>query len=93
MLHLGLGLYALNLAVGLAAQLGLRLGWWHHALYAVVFASALAAAAWSLHPALLLTLAALAAMPKTRPGSRWHPLAALVGLSGYLGALLLPAGP
>ena len=85
---LGLGLYALNLIVGLAAQLGLRLGVWHHVLYAVVFAGAIAAAVWSFHPTLLLTLAVLAAMPKTRPGSSWHPLMALVGLGGYVGALL-----
>lgn len=87
-LHLGLGLYALNLVVGLSAQFGLRVGLWHHVLYALVFAGALAAAVWSFHPALLLTLAALAVMPKTRPGSPWHPLMALLGLGGYVGALV-----
>lgn len=87
MLYLGLGVYSLNLAVGLAAQAGLRFGVWHHVLYAVVFAGAIAAAITDFHPALLVTLGALAIMPKTRPGSAWHPLAACVGLGGYLGAL------
>lgn len=90
MLYLGLGLYVLNLGVGLSAQLGLRVGIWHHVLYALVFAGAIAASVLSFHPALLLTLAALAVMPKTRPGTSWHPLLALTGLLGYLGALLAP---
>lgn len=89
-LYLGLGLYALNLLVGLAAQLGRRFGVWHHVLYAVVVAGAIAAAWWSFHPALLLTLAALAIMPKTRPGGPLHPGLALVGLAGYVVALALP---
>lgn len=87
-LYLGLGLYALNLAIGLSAQLGLRWGTWHHVLYALVFVGAIVAAVTSFHPALLLTLAALAVMPKTRPGSPWHPLVALLGLGGYIGALV-----
>ncbi len=86
-LHLGVGLYAINLLVGLAAQLGRRFGVWHHVLYALVFGAAIAASIASFHPALLITVLALAAMPKTRPGTRLHPLIALVGLSGYVIAL------
>ena len=36
----------------------------------------------------LLTLAALALMPKTRPRTPWHPLLAVLGALGYLPALL-----
>lgn len=89
MFYVGLGLYALNLAVGLAAQRGLRLGRWHHVLYALVFAAAIAAAIVAFHPALLLTLVALAVMPRLRPHTPWHPLAAVVGAAGYAGALLI----
>lgn len=88
MLWPGLSLYVLNLAVGTAAQLGMRFGVWHHVLYAVVFAGAIAAAIWAFHPALLLTLAALSIMPKTRPRTPWHPAVAVLGMLGYLGALL-----
>lgn len=86
-LGLGLGLYVLNLSIGLAALLGARLGTWHHVLYAVVLAAAIAAVTASFHPALLITLAALAAMPLLRPRTPWHPLVAVIGLGGYLGAL------
>ena len=88
MLWPGLSLYLLNLAVGTAAQLGLRFGVWHHVLYALVFAGAIAAAIWAFHPALVVTLVALAVMPKTRPRSVSHPLVAVIGLAGYIGALL-----
>ncbi|MEX1368641.1 MAG: hypothetical protein AB1Z98_36270 [Nannocystaceae bacterium] len=89
MLWPGLSLYVLNLGVGTAAQLGLRFGVIHHVLYALVFAGAIAAAIWAFHPALLLTLAALTIMPKTRPGTPWHPAIAVLGLLGYVGALVI----
>jgi hypothetical protein len=88
MLHVGLGLYALNLVVGAAARGGLRLGIWHHVLYAVVVAGALAATVVAFHPALLVTLVALAAMPKLHPRTPWHPLVAIIGFLGYVGALV-----
>lgn len=89
MLYVGLGLYALNLVVGLAARGGLRFGVWHHVLYAVVFVGAITAAIATLRPALLLTLAALAIMPRLRPRTPWHPLVAVTGFGGYVGALLM----
>jgi hypothetical protein len=89
-LHLGAALYAINLAVGLAAQLlHANFGVFHHWLYAVVFAGALAAAVFAFHPALLATLVALAAMPKTKPRSKLHPSVAVLGACGYLLAYLL----
>jgi hypothetical protein len=89
-LHLGAALYALNLGVGLGAQLfHLRFGAAHHWLYALVFAAAFAATAFAFHPALLLTLLALALMPKTEPRTPAHPLIAGLGALGYLGAYLL----
>jgi hypothetical protein len=87
MLYVGLGLYAFNLAVGLLARRGWRLGVWHHVLYAVVLAGALAAAMVAFHPALLVTLAALVAMPKLHPRTPWHPRVAVIGFLGYVGAL------
>jgi len=90
LLHLGAALYAGNLAVGLTAQLrGTHFGVFHHWLYAIVIAGALAAAIFAWHPALLLTLAALAAMPLTQPRTAWHPTVALVGALGYVGCYLL----
>ncbi|MFV8752102.1 hypothetical protein ACNOYE_16265 [Nannocystaceae bacterium ST9] len=89
-LHLGALLYASNLAVGLSAQLrGTHFGRVHHWLYALVFAAALAAAIFAWHPALLLTLAALAALPLTKPRTAWHPTVAIVGGMGYAGSYLL----
>jgi hypothetical protein len=89
MLLFGTALYLGNFAMGLLAQLGgRRFGIWHHVAYAIVFASAIGAAVLSWHPALLLTLAALAVFPKARPRTVWHPTLALLGLLGYLGALL-----
>lgn len=87
---MGAALYAINLAVGVAAQLfHASFGAFHHWLYAVVFAAALAAAVFAFHPALLVTVAALAVMPKTKPGSKPHPIVAMIGASGYLLAYLL----
>lgn len=84
-LHAGAALYAINLIVGLAAQrFHANFGAFHHWLYAVVFAAALASAVFAFHPALLVTLAALAAMPLTKPGSKPHPTIALIGAGGYL---------
>ncbi|HLT35747.1 MAG TPA: hypothetical protein VK034_05665 [Enhygromyxa sp.] len=89
-LHLGAALYAINLAVGVAAQLfRASFGAFHHWLYAIVFATALAAAVLAFHPALLVTVAALAAMPLTKPGSKPHPIVAMIGAAGYLLAYLL----
>lgn len=80
----GVSLYVLNMLVGTAAKLrGTRFGVWHHVLYAIVFAAALAAAVLDLHPALLVTLAALAAMPTVSARTLWHPLLATVGLAGW----------
>lgn len=85
----GLSLYAVNLAVGLAAQLwGIRFGRFHHVLYGTVFAAAIAAAILEFHPSLLVTLAALAAFPKARPRTSWHPALAVLGLLGYVPALI-----
>lgn len=89
-LHLGAGLYLINLGVGLCAQvLGAQFGLAHHILYALVFLAALAAAAFAFHPALALTLVALAAMPLTKPGRAAHPTVACAGALGYVGAYLL----
>jgi len=89
-LHVGAGLYASNLAVGLSAQVrGTHFGRLHHGLYALVFAAALAATIFAWHPALLLTLAALTAMPLTKPRSAWHPTVAILGALGYVGSYLL----
>lgn len=77
--------------MGLGAQLGgLRFGVWHHVLYGVVFASAVVATLVAFHPALLVTLVALAAFPWARPRTPWHPLLAVVGLAGYAMVLLFP---
>lgn len=88
MLHLGLGLYLLNVAIGVAAQLGLRFGVWHHVLYAAVLASAVAAAVFAFHPALLVTVGALALFPRARPRTPWHLALATIGLAGYAVAAL-----
>lgn len=88
MLVVGLALYLVNCAAGLAAQLGLvRLGIWHHVMYAVVFAGTIAAAVFAFHPALLVTLLALAVFPRARPRTVSHPALAVIGLAGYLFAL------
>ncbi|MGH1341399.1 MAG: hypothetical protein ACRBN8_07610 [Nannocystales bacterium] len=88
--QLGLALYAVNLLVGLAARFaGARFGLWHHVLYALVFASAIAAAIWAFHPGLLLTLVALAAIPWLPTRSGWHPALATFGFAGYLAAAAL----
>ena len=89
MLWIGLAPYLLNCAVGVAAQfLRWHFGVWHHVLYAIVVVSTLATAWLSFHPALLVTLAALAAFPKARPRTLSHPALAVLGLSGYAVALL-----
>lgn len=80
-------LYAGTMLVGVIAQMRwYRFGWVHHVLYFLCFAGALAAAWTDFHPALLLTLAALAALPLARPRTPWHPALALLGLLGYVGA-------
>lgn len=93
----GLGLYVANVALGASVQARVvstrRHRWVHHALYAAVFAGAVAAALglaaggrawWALTP----TLVALAALPRYRGGSRAHAALALTGLAGYAAALL-----
>jgi hypothetical protein len=89
-LHVGAALYGLNLAVGGAAQLfQASFGVYHHWLYALVFAAAIAAIVFAFHPALILTIAALAVMPKTKPGTARHPSIAVIGALGYALAYLL----
>jgi hypothetical protein len=89
LLHLGAGLYASNLAVGVTAQVrGTHFGQLHHWLYAAVFGAAIAVALFAWHPALLLTLTALAALPTTKPRTIWHPTIAIVGALGYLACYL-----
>lgn len=84
-LAVAFGLYLLNLAVGLAAQLRLgRFGVWHHVLYFAVFASALAALVLAREGWLLLTAACLAYFPRARPRTWVHPALGIVGLMGYL---------
>jgi hypothetical protein len=90
---IGLGLYLVNCAVGAAAQFTrLTFGVWHHILYGVVFAAAIAAALFAFHPALLVTLAALTLFPKARPRTLVHPALAVVGLLGYVVTLVLSPG-
>jgi hypothetical protein len=85
----GLSLYVLNMLVGVAAKLRrTRFGVWHHVLYAVVFAAALAATAIDFHPALLVTLTALAAMPTVPARTVWHPALATLGLAGWAATLM-----
>ncbi len=89
-LHLGSALYAINLCVGLSAQLfEAHFGAAHHWLYAVVFGAAILATVLCFHWALLATLACLAAMPLTKPGTPTHPAVAVAGALGYVGAYVL----
>lgn len=91
-ISVGLGTYAINIGVGLLAQFRRRrFGVWHHVLYAVVFGAAIAATIFAFHPALLITVGALAVFPKARPRSRLHPILAVVGLAGYLLSFVLIA--
>ena len=88
-LALGLALYLGNVTIGLLAQFfGRRFGVWHHVLYAAVFAGAIAATVAAFHPALVVTLAALAVFPRARPRTPWHPALAAIGLVGYVLALI-----
>ncbi|WP_146158699.1 hypothetical protein [Enhygromyxa salina] len=89
-LHLGAALYACNLAVGVSAQMfHAKFGAVHHWLYGVVFTAAIAATVLAFHPALPITILALAIMPLTKPGGAAHPAVATAGALGYLGAYLL----
>nr|AYM52707.1 hypothetical protein [Pseudenhygromyxa salsuginis] len=89
-LHAAAAVYALNLGVGLGAQLlQMHFGVFHHWLYALVFAAAILATLLCFHWALLVTLLALAAMPLTKPGKAAHPSVAGVGALGYLLAYLI----
>lgn len=82
-------LYLLNCVVGVVAQVGgVGFGRWHHALYALVFAAAVAALLVNFHPGLCVTVAALTMFPRARPRTVWHPLLAVIGLLGHVVALL-----
>lgn len=84
MLHLAAGLYLVNCLVGLAAQIGgIGFGGWHHALYALVFAAAIAALLTNFHWGMLVVVAALTLFPRARPRTWSHPLLAGLGLLGY----------
>ena len=93
---LGFGLYLANVALGLGVQWRLvstrRVRWVHHSLYGLVFASALLAGLSAVLSGrfpwpLLVTLGALALMPRYRGGSRPHSVLAALGLAGYAGVL------
>jgi hypothetical protein len=83
------GLYALNMLVGLTAQLwGIGFGRAHHVLYAIVFVSAALATVVEFRVSLLVTVAVLAAFPRARPRTSWHAVLAVLGALGYVPALL-----
>lgn len=83
-------LYAFNLLLGALAQTGrFHFGRAHHLLYFAVFAAAGLTTLLSFQPALLLTLVALAFMPRIRPGGWHHPLLALTGACGFVLAFTL----
>ncbi len=82
---IGFGLYGVNLIIGVLAQTRqMHFGVWHHVLYFIVFWAAALATLFTWNAFLLLTIAALAVMPKSKPGTWRHPLIALIGLCGYL---------
>ncbi len=84
----GFSLYLFNIGVGVAAQLKVfRAPLFHHLLYFFVFLGAIAAFFSVFHPFQLLTVSALLYMPRTKPPSKRHIFAAVVGLFGYLGTL------
>ena len=96
-LWIGFGLYVSNLALGVGVQFRWvstkRFHWVHHTLYGVVFVAAGAATlaaslAGSRWWAFLPTLVALGLLPRFRGGSRPHRNLALVGLIGYVLALI-----
>lgn len=81
-------LYLGNVTIGVLARFfGRRFGILHHVAYATVFAAATVALLTEYHPALWITLGALAAFPRARPRSAWHPTLAAIGALGYLLAL------
>lgn len=83
-------MYLTNSAVGLLARFGgMRFGIWHHLLYGLVFASTVLALVLERRPWLILTVVVLAAFPRARPSTLWHPLLAAIGLCGYLAELYL----
>ncbi len=96
-LWVGFGLYVSNLALGVGVQFRWvstkRFHWVHHALYGVVFVAAGAAALTSILAgsrwwAFLPTLLALGLLPRFRGGSGPHRNLALVGLLGYVLAIV-----
>jgi hypothetical protein len=96
-LWIGFGLYVSNLALGVGVQFRWvslhRFRWVHHALYGLVFFAAgsatltaiLAGSRWW---AFVPTLLALGLLPRFRGGSVPHRNLALVGLIGYVLALI-----
>ena len=77
-------LYLLNCLVGVVAQVGgVGFGRWHHALYALVFASTLGALAVNFGAGLCVAVAALTLLPLARPRTFWHPTLAVIGLLGH----------
>jgi hypothetical protein len=94
---IGFALYLSNLALGVGVQFRWvstkRFHWVHHALYGVVFVAAGAATltailAGSRWWTFLPTLLALGVLPRFRGGSVPHRNLALVGLLGYVLALI-----
>lgn len=88
-LSLGFAFYLVNVAVGVCAQvLRTRFGRWHHGLYAIVFVTAVIGWLASGAHAVLITIGALAVFPLARPHTWKHPALALLGLLGYVAALM-----
>jgi hypothetical protein len=95
---MAIGLYVSNLLLGIGVQLRLvstkRARWVHHALYFVVFISAIAATvlyylAQLLWWPLLITLVMLAVLPRFKGGTRIHMYLTITGGLGYILAVLL----
>ena len=77
-------LYLLNCLVGVVAQVGgVGFGRWHHALYALVFATTVAALLVNFGWGLCVSVAALSLFPWARPRTFWHPALAVIGLLGH----------
>ncbi len=77
--------------VGVIAQLQwYHFGKIHHFLYFLVFFAAVVATFLEFHPALILTLIALSAMPRSRPGTWIHNVCAALGLFGYILTYIFP---
>jgi hypothetical protein len=97
LLSIGLSFYLANLLLGVTVQFRWvslhKIRWVHHALYFVVFVTALLALLglmlegskwWKL----TLTIGALSVLPRYKGGTRQHMVLALLGLVGYGLALI-----